>query len=221
MRHLPLLVVLAGLMACAGPSTSNSNTSETSGAATTATSAGATTTNAGTTTGNGSTTGAGSTSGNVNQADLYESGSRLKAEVLNTPDGAQAFLGWYDSQLQIDCSFATASDGQVRCLPNLGSIVKVSGYFSDASCSERLVAGTCANMQTPAYAYSQQQVGDCSTNSGNQLLIYPVTGTYTGTVYEGTPSDCFATSSDFYTFYSVGPEIDPTTFVAGTKSVLQ
>src|SRR6185295_8706491 len=47
----------------------------------------------------------------------FESGSRLKAIVLTTPDGTQYFNGWHDTMLDEDCWFDVAADGQLRCLP--------------------------------------------------------------------------------------------------------
>jgi len=38
--------------------------------------------------------------------DVTQSGSRIKARVLSTPDGAKAFDGWVDTQRNEDCAFA-------------------------------------------------------------------------------------------------------------------
>jgi hypothetical protein len=47
----------------------------------------------------------------------YVSGTRIKARVVTTPDGAKMFVGIYDNDLQTECSFSTAADGITRCLP--------------------------------------------------------------------------------------------------------
>jgi len=68
------------------------------------------------------------------QSRLYKSGTRLKARVLETGDGAQQFLGWFDSELGVKCEFATAPDGKTRCLPRRH--VRPEGlFYLDQDCS--------------------------------------------------------------------------------------
>src|SRR5262245_27196823 len=63
-----------------------------------------------------------------------QSGSRLKARWIVGTDGSRQFLSWHDSQLNADCTFASASDGSLRCLP-VG--LQESG-FRDAECTQRV-----------------------------------------------------------------------------------
>jgi hypothetical protein len=55
-----------------------------------------------------------------------QSGSRIRAKILITDDGARAFQGWHDSQRHEDCEFQRDAEGTMRCLP------LVSGDTSDA-----------------------------------------------------------------------------------------
>jgi hypothetical protein len=47
----------------------------------------------------------------------FATGQRLRAEVLDGGSGARSFLIWYDRQLGQRCQFATAEDGETRCMP--------------------------------------------------------------------------------------------------------
>lgn len=61
-------------------------------------------------------------------------GSRLKARWLEA-GGQRSFPGWYDSQLKTECSFATAADGEVRCLPLGYSLGTSPTEWADPACT--------------------------------------------------------------------------------------
>ena len=50
-------------------------------------------------------------------AQAATSGTRLKASYYVGADGSKEFIGLYDSQLGVNCSFYSASDGTSRCMP--------------------------------------------------------------------------------------------------------
>jgi len=63
----------------------------------------------------------------------YASGSRLRAQTYRTADGDAIFHGWFDTKLNVACTFQIADDGILRCLP------APQGYevvYSDTSCSD-------------------------------------------------------------------------------------
>lgn len=100
----------------------------------------------------------------IPDATANESGSRLKARRIVGVDGSKNFWGWHDSTLKLDCNWATASDGQWRCLPPISA--PVSQNFSDAACTTRvaIVPDVCP----PKYAYDTVLFGStaCSVNYG-------------------------------------------------------
>lgn len=50
--------------------------------------------------------------------DIYwEGGQRLQPIVHRPDDGSPVLTAWFDSELEVECEFQTASDGVVRCLP--------------------------------------------------------------------------------------------------------
>jgi hypothetical protein len=71
---------------------------------------------------------------------LATSGSRLKARHRVSSDGYKEFLGWYDTELGLDCTVDLDLSGIPRCLPEpLADGV----FFSNADCSEEAVRAPC------------------------------------------------------------------------------
>jgi hypothetical protein len=69
--------------------------------------------------------------------DLYQSGTRLKARMLVTADGAKAFVGWRDTVRNENCSFWNTADGKLRCLPTAcaGPISTPPRMYADENCT--------------------------------------------------------------------------------------
>jgi hypothetical protein len=89
-----------------------------------------------------------STSARVVKADLTPSlpvarrvgsgSGRLVPALVAKPGGVTLEAGFHDTELDVDCSFGTASDGKLRCLPATGP---ATVFFTDAACkSSSLVA---------------------------------------------------------------------------------
>ena len=144
-------------------------------------------------------------------ADSTQSGSRLKAMYNVGSDGSKVFASLHDSQLNVDCSFGGASDGSTRCLP---SGAQVGGeFFSDPQCSQALGFVGSQGCVTPVYAVQYETICRIS------IKIFPVTGTFNGSVYTGNATSCTAYSPavvSSYSFYNLGPEVSPSSFVQAT-----
>lgn len=77
--------------------------------------------------GDSSTADSSSTGANAPFVDEpYGSGSRLTARVLRAAGGAQMLRWFWDQELQLECVFARAPDGVVRCLPRDGAVATQS-----------------------------------------------------------------------------------------------
>jgi hypothetical protein len=61
------------------------------------------------------------------------SGARLKAVWASPPGDSGVFWTWHDTKLGVDCRFAVAADGQMRCLP-VDAIWAGSAY-ADSACT--------------------------------------------------------------------------------------
>ncbi len=81
-------------------------------------------------------------------AGTHQSGSRLRAQVITTDDGARVFQGrWVDRDLDdMTCRFGLADDGTIRCLP--GSSFRRRAY-ADADCAIELRSYESDNPQCP------------------------------------------------------------------------
>lgn len=154
----------------------------------------------------------------VSPMNAYVSGTRLKMRVLATADGAKQFKGWRDTERNEDCDFATAADGQVRCLPSGASII---GY-SDSGCTQRIVYQNkgCA---APTRAIEIVQGTLCLGTTYAQR-IYSVGAAYAGSQYWSKGATCTGPSSTSslltsYDLYNAGSEIPASSFAAATESL--
>jgi len=124
-------------------------------------------------------------------ADVNAGGTRLKANYYAGTDGSQQFLGtFHDTQRSEDCSFTTASDGTIRCLPTQGSSPSpvmtstYTVYYSDAACTTPIVAvSTCGGNVKPKYiSVGGPFPGSTSTNG--PALYSLGSATSVGTAYQ-------------------------------------
>lgn len=125
-----------------------------------------------------------------NEMRLYKSGSRIKAKVMTTEDGAQAFATWYDTVLKVDCwitSSLVAEDGKPRCLP-MGNYVYDNGYYSDSDCTKPL--------------YWTGKSGDCPLFDVNWITM--VTSTCGVTTYSFYRDGHIYGGASIYQKYSEG-----------------
>src|SRR4051794_20521888 len=100
----------------------------------------------------------GSTSGGPD----YASGTRLRAKVYASADGARQWHGWFDQQLQTDCAVTIAEDGVLRCVPS-GAYYS-SDTFADSACTVPVATGFPACETPPTYVV-QQATSGCATTS--------------------------------------------------------
>lgn len=66
----------------------------------------------------------------------WQSGTRLRARVLDGGGGGKLFLGWQDTTEKFACGFHPGTDGKLRCLPDEA----LTPYFEDSQCTKPLGA---------------------------------------------------------------------------------
>lgn len=143
-------------------------------------------------------------------ADAYESGSRLKARFLETPGGARSFLGWHDSELGIDCSFSEIN-GAHRCLPSPYRVVSYSiPYYSDASCTNRVVPDLGSPCPDPDYALRYETCGD-----GERSYFEIGAKVLGGSTYIKSGENCNASTAPV-DYYPLGSEVPLSTFASAS-----
>jgi hypothetical protein len=102
----------------------------------------------------------GDNGGGANQFALYESGTRIKAKVGKTADGAKEFRGWFDTKRNEPCSFSQGPDGKLRCLPT-EVISTMDSFFVDPGCTKP-PAGTFCSSSVPKYVRVTLKPDVCS-----------------------------------------------------------
>jgi hypothetical protein len=133
------------------------------------------------------------------------SGARLRAIVREDEDGSRERVGWWDTKLQIECSFLLYVDGKKRCVPGYWASISTSD-FGDPKCTQPIAWGdSCSqyaftSTQACPYEYQMYQLGAPAPSwyfmSGGKCLL-------------GGPT----TSPAFF----VGNPVSPDTFVSGVE----
>ena len=146
---------------------------------------------------------------------IADGGDRLERGDLQNADGLRlrspdAFgEQWRDTMLDTPCTFETATDEMVRCLPSGSAqtpIATVVSLFSDTGCATPVQVGqvdpTCAaNAADPTYAR-------------DGLHVYPVTGPAPAT-YRMEAACVQVTDMDLY---AIGAEVTADMFVSGEET---
>ena len=118
-------------------------------------------------------------------------------------DGPDAFVTWEDSDLSNTCQFATASDGQLRCLPG-----ERTQFFADAGCTQATVLIRCIDV--PDYG----QVASAAV-CNPEIEVYTLQTPSSGPVYESQfDGGCVELGVALHA--AVDTVVAPDTFVAAT-----
>ncbi len=163
--------------------------------------------------------------------------------MLTASDGAQIFYNWHDTQLDLDCIFLPAADGQLRCLPestsdlglSLNSLVPTL-LFSDAACSTVVAldvqftpachpdAGPGADPGLTGY-YQWFQAGTTSLacdggggampNFYRMFTVGDALAACPASVFKISGTTCVSTTCAYPTVYAA-TEVPPSTFVSAT-----
>lgn len=158
------------------------------------------------------------------QERVYSSGTRIKAKVGRTADGASMFLNWYDTELEIDCWFQDDYKGKRRCLPTIASAYGY--YFEDAHCEKPLInIARCSDQGrwVRFFTFDKDPVTGCSTIA--TVIYYEIGSPFTGASgYRadgngGCVQQDFASVYDSYNLYRPGKEVSPSLFAEVTVNV--
>lgn len=122
---------------------------------------------------------------------LFQSGTRLRARVLDGGREAVVFQGFRDNELGVDCAYELAEDGVYRCIPSQRDS---SVYFMDSQCTQavwngRAVAGQC---QAPRNEYAAQWLEpDGTCREGHRTRLYRIGEALSSSpVFEQGPDGC-------------------------------
>lgn len=162
------------------------------------------------------------------QSKLYKSGSRIKAKVYKTADGAVSFLKWYDTILDVYCDFLQSPiDGKYRCLPYTP---QATSFYSDSACTEPIIQWyTCHQyewLKEFHWAYFCEVQQGCKWSN---CSYYEKGDEYNGTKYftkgsDGKCSDAHEISSlkpPGYVLYHLGKKIPASTFQEASVETME
>ena len=164
--------------------------------------------------------GTGGTGGGSGGTPDYTSGTRIKARVLSSTDGAKAFAGFYDSMLAMPCSFGHAADDSVRCLP---TNVAYTTLWADSGCTIPLAYTVPGCSVT--YAQKTETTNSCVDvgyySVSTRTRIFSVAAPYTGAmIWTGVPGSCnMTTTPAAYSLFTVGAEVPASNFAAGSVDI--
>lgn len=150
--------------------------------------------------------------------DLYQSGSRLKARMLVTADGAKSFNGWRDTKRGENCTFAPTTDGKTRCIPTgcAGATIS-SRMYADENCT--------GNEIVPFFGATPSCVSLTDAATRSVAIFTEIAPTAVGaTVYlDADPTKAGCTSSQASSLYPGGfvklvqGPVSPSEFVEGVE----
>jgi hypothetical protein len=142
---------------------------------------------------------------------LYASGSRLRAITVGEAGSSERRLvAFFDTELEAECRFRYAEDGEYRCLPLARNL---SEGFATAACDEPVLydglAQPCA--ESPPFVVTPVDGAACGEASVARLEPRPL-----DTVYDPTCSAPIELPSGALV-YERGPALAPTTFVRAER----
>jgi phage-related tail fiber protein len=148
--------------------------------------------------------------------DLYQSGSRIKARMLVTPDGAKSFLAWRDTQRNEDCEFLPTADGKYRCLPGSMNSAWLGGLYSDSGCTVPLAQGLACS------TISYLRTGSVCLTAFDVRIFHAIP--WTGTAYYTLSSSGCSSANQIapnssLSYFIAGAEIPLTEFQSATESL--
>jgi len=164
-----------------------------------------------------------------NELRLYKSGSRIKAKVLKTADGSQAFMGWYDTELETDCyayDYYRAEDGKIRYLPtDRVQVDPNNNYYADGACKQRIYLTSLKKDCVTAAKWTAVMTPATSCNSQWHLAFFQDNQKYSGSsVYERDSDNVCKLASDYLNSYfflsSLGHKVDPSIFAEATPAIV-
>ena len=138
----------------------------------------------------------------------YENGTRLRARVYVGADGSKQFIGWRDTELDIDCTFGRAPGGDYRCFPS-DAVFNSGTYFTNSGCTTEAVVAQCE----PQYVYRLQPGCDGAR-------IISAVGAESPSLFVKSGANCVSTApAPGSTVYAVGSDISGSTFAAASVEV--
>ena len=143
-------------------------------------------------------------------------GARIVQRTVKGVDGSRVLYGGlWDKDRMEACEYATAADGQLRCMPIHNLQTFNSGSYFDAACKQPVFTITAGRCPT-AYGYTVEYTKTCG--GADKYSFYTLASTPAPAMLwtlDGM-GRCLSTTSDPGTLYFSGAPIDVGAFVPGS-----
>lgn len=140
----------------------------------------------------------------ANQLALYESGSRIRAVVGETPGGAKMWMGWYDTEFEEFCSMGALVASSPYWLDRRDAwcavglrMSEVSPNWADPSCSTRVV-----DIQEPTSDYVRFRPDFSAAPD-----VFIRGDEYRGSVYHRAQGECVEKSDSSGRWWRLGDKV--------------
>ncbi|WP_394830173.1 hypothetical protein LVJ94_27065 [Pendulispora rubella] len=130
------------------------------------------------------------------------SGSRIQRKTAVSTDGVRQPRAWYDTELATECTFNTAGDGKLRCMPTLSTVD--DNFFADSGCTQHLAR----DISGPAKFAVYEATATCG------VTYYQLGTAHSGTVYFKSGNSC-TVYTGAQEMHRVGATIPVTSFAEG------
>jgi hypothetical protein len=151
-------------------------------------------------------------------------GTRLDVKELRSGDMPPVFVGFHDTELEVDCRFVRASDGTQRCLPPYTPSIPLRALqmFLDDDCSVPVAIGDsgCVAGEDAYFTETAPSAGQCAERTE---LVFRATLLEQGVpLFTNASGDCVAQGSTGGTLHYFGiEEADPGDFVEGRVEIVE
>lgn len=145
-------------------------------------------------------------------------GTRLEPRWLEGPDGQRSFLTFHDRQLEVDCSFTRAADGELRCLPSGYFLPEVLSEWADPACTAAVVSWVRPSCQRFAFVRRRDGSNPCEPRE----RVYRLGERIAENRIHSRPGDGPCVASAVLSGeapFRVGEELPPATFVKAKLTV--
>jgi hypothetical protein len=151
------------------------------------------------------------------------SGDRIRQVVREHGDGSSEFVRLHDTDFAETCRFGAASDGVLRCLPEVDGTPFAAGVlrYTEDTCTTRIAQlDAPAGATPPAYMRENVAAADpCAAQTpvfyelGKELVIPPKTA-----IFQRDGTGCVTLAAPAADFFAIAADLPPETFVEGTET---
>ena len=146
----------------------------------------------------------------------FAPGTRLEVRAVGLSGAPELFRTFYDTTLEVECTFAPATDGTLRCMPRY-EFDQTGVRFADSSCAEARYYPTRTDCETRAFhVIARDDERGCDLGRVLEVIRLSPLASLPAQSYARSPDGTCTNSGAFpSTMAFEGTELAPTEFVRG------